>query len=56
MQLDSSLPGAWAEYIVCNEKYFMVLNDNIDFLRGSTLMINPLTILMFHEKIQKKKP
>ena len=54
MQLDSSLPGAWAEYIVCNEKYFMVLNDNIDFLRGSTLMINPLTILMFHEKIQKK--
>ena len=33
----------------------MMLGENIDFLRGSTLMINPLTILMMHEKIKKRK-
>lgn len=55
MQLNSSLPGAWAEYVVCDEKYFMVLNDNIDYIRGCSLMINPLTILMMNEKIKAKK-
>ena len=55
MQLDSSLSGTWAEYIICDEKYYMMLGENIDFLRGSTLMINPLTILMMHEKIKKRK-
>jgi NADPH:quinone reductase-like Zn-dependent oxidoreductase len=55
MQLDESLPGSWAEYVVCDEKYFMVLQENIDFLRGSTLLINPLTVLMMNERIKKAK-
>ena len=55
MQLDSSLSGTWAEYIICDEKYFVMLGESIDFLRGSTLMINPFTIMMMHEKIKSKK-
>lgn len=55
MQLDQSLPGSWAEYVVCDEKYFMGLNDDIDFLKGAYLMMNPLTILMMNEKIKKGK-
>ena len=55
MQLDQSLPGAWAEFVVCDEKYFMTLQDNIDFLRGATLMINPLTVLMMNERIKAGK-
>lgn len=52
MILDSFLPGTWAEYVICDEKYFMVLNDNIDFLHGCSLMLNPLTIFMMHERIK----
>lgn len=44
-----------AEYVVCDEKYFMVLNDDIDYIRGCSLMINPLTILMMNEKVKAKK-
>ncbi|OMJ69780.1 hypothetical protein SteCoe_32395 [Stentor coeruleus] len=53
MVLDSFLPGTWAEYVICDEKCFMVLNDNIDFLHGCSLMLNPLTIFMMHERIKK---
>ena len=55
MQLDQSLPGAWAEYVVCDEKYFMALQENIDFLRGATLLVNPLTVLMMNERIKAGK-
>ena len=55
MQLDQALPGSWAEYVVCDEKYFMGLQDNIDFIKGANLMMNPLTVLMMNEKIKKGK-
>ena len=55
MQLDQSLPGAWAEFVVCDEKYFMALPENVDFLRGATLMINPLTVLMMNERVKAGK-
>lgn len=55
MQLDSAMSGAWAEYIVCDSKYFSVIGDDIDFLRASTLMVNPLMVLMMNEKIKKNQ-
>jgi NADPH:quinone reductase-like Zn-dependent oxidoreductase len=55
MQLNTSLSGSWGEYVVCDDKYFFTLDERIDLLRGSTLMINPLTILMMNEKIEKNK-
>lgn len=55
IQLDQALPGSWAEYVVCDEKYFMGLHENIDFIKGATLMMNPLTVLMMNEKIKKGK-
>lgn len=55
MQLDPSLSGSWAEYIVVNSKTCCVLNQELDFIKGSAMMINPLMVLYMSECIKKGK-
>ncbi|CAG9311055.1 unnamed protein product [Blepharisma stoltei] len=54
-QFDASLPGTWAEYVLCSIKYCSVIHDDLNWYQGSLMMINPLTAMMIAEKIKKGK-
>ncbi|CAG9330237.1 unnamed protein product [Blepharisma stoltei] len=45
--------GTWAEYVVCNSKDCIILNNDLSFISGSSMMYNPLAVLMVTEQIKK---
>ncbi|CAG9322172.1 unnamed protein product [Blepharisma stoltei] len=55
IQFDSTLPGSWSEYVLCSSKSCAILNEDIDYIKGSVLMRNPLTVLMINEHINNQK-
>lgn len=48
-------PGLWAEYTVVPAKNCIPLPDHIPFTLGCCFFVNPLTVLMFMEKIKEGK-
>lgn len=47
--------GVWAEFAVASAKTCVVLNDSIPFTLGCNFFANPLTAMMFMEKIKEGK-
>lgn len=47
--------GVWAEFAVASAKSCVVLTDNIPFTLGCNFFANPLTAMMFMEKIKEGK-
>lgn len=48
-----SFYGCWAEYLVTSYQNCYSLSDEVTFEEGSTLNVNPLTVIMFEELIRK---
>lgn len=48
-------PGLWAEYAVVSAKNCIPLPNHIPFTLGCCFFVNPLTVLMFMEKIKENK-
>jgi NADPH2:quinone reductase len=45
--------GAWAEYMLTSASLCVPLQKNISFERGATLVVNPMTALIFFEIIKR---
>lgn len=52
-QSEKELGGSWAEFVVCDVRTVMPLHSEVDFIRGSTMMLAPLTIMMISQQISK---
>lgn len=52
---DSSDFGTWAEYVLCDTADCCVINEEFGFIKASTMMLVPLTMIMIGKIIKKKK-
>jgi NADPH:quinone reductase-like Zn-dependent oxidoreductase len=52
---NSSNSGAWAEYVLCESSDCCIINEEFGFIKGSTMMLMPLTMIMIGKIIKRKK-
>ena len=52
---NSANAGAWSEYVLCETADCCIINEGFGFIKGSTMMLVPLTMIMIGKIIKKKK-
>lgn len=47
--------GTWSEYVACSASDCYIIKEDLGFVKGSTLLLIPLTVMMITKIIKKKK-
>ena len=52
---DSNSSGTWSEYVLCEAADCCTINEEFGFIKASTMMLVPLTMIMIGKIIKKKR-